>query len=41
MGMVATKNEEKPKLDQPIQNDKKGKAIVEEEIEVPLEKKIC
>jgi len=34
MGIVVAKNEEKPKLDQTILNDKKEKAIVEEEIEV-------
>ena len=34
MGIVAAKNEEKPELIQAILNDKKEKAIVEEEIEV-------
>ena len=39
MGMVAAMNEERPELDQAIQDDKKGKVIVEEDIEVPLVEK--
>jgi len=39
IGMVVARNEEKPELDQTIQDDKKGLAIAEEVIEVLLEEK--
>ena len=40
MGMVIAKNEEKPELDQVIQNDKKG-MVIAEDIEVPLKEKVA